>query len=570
MNRNTVGVRRTAALLMMGAFATASSAAPLCKPLGELDAFWRYSPALGPFHEVGQALIEIPDYVLKSDFPYAKKPYPREVPFADHLSMVRILGGFNDGSEEGEGDPAVRARDLARRDERGDIRYRMELLEPRLRPYLDCGYSSFTIVLDNVPWCFPEDPNAVGLGQYEPPRDPKEWHDFIVVFCRELERILGAEKANQLRFRVGTENNGLERFGGTHEEFVRHYDAAAVAVKTVLPGADFGPYNISGANLRHFPKQNVNALALAEHCRTEPNTFNGARGTPFDWVAFSRYYSPDTDVHASARGCYQIWEEFERRFPSLEFSREIHEFDVAPFGEERRGAFVSEEYGALGAALTAQMTLRLREAGIDRLFHWEMADRFRDRRARMKHLFTGHAWLLSVLERGVGGESYLLEPLFSSMHRTDHLGFLSVGDDWALFVFAAYNRKTDVDEMEEVVFQVPAEVADLRGMRRSTVVLDRETAVHDRIRDDLAAAGLLVDRFVERPDRLGGVREMGKGRPAEGLVGDKLETYHQQWIDSLTLQPLEGEAGSIRRTLEGYTLALNLAPPEVRVIWMER
>jgi hypothetical protein len=71
--------------------------------------------------------------------------------------MVKILGGFNNAK-----DPAIHERDLAWRDEQGRIQYRMDLLEPRLRPYLDSGIRSFTIVLDNVPWCFPAESEAVG------------------------------------------------------------------------------------------------------------------------------------------------------------------------------------------------------------------------------------------------------------------------------------------------------------------------------------------------------------------------------------------------------------------------
>jgi len=100
----------------------------------------------------------------------------------------------------------------------------------------------------------------------------------------------------------------------------------------------------------------------------------------------------------------------------------------------------------------------------------------------------------------------------------------------------------------------------------SFVVLNRDTAVHDQIRRDLEAAGLLADRFLARPDRLGNIREMGKGRPAEWLVGDKLPEYYKVWERSLTLKPLTDEIGAMTALPEYYEFTLNLAPPEVLVI----
>ena len=132
------------------------------KHLGRMFNFWRNSAVLGPFLEQGEGLTQIPDYLLASDFPYRKRPYSREVPFADHLSVVRLLGGYN-------GDPTG-TKDLAFRDSDGKVQYRMDLLKPRLQPYLDNGYDSLTLVLDNTPWCFPENPVAgSGLGQSAPP-----------------------------------------------------------------------------------------------------------------------------------------------------------------------------------------------------------------------------------------------------------------------------------------------------------------------------------------------------------------------------------------------------------------
>jgi hypothetical protein len=559
-------LHRGAAGLALAACVGGSTGAAFSAPvsLGKMEPYWRYSAALGPFHEGGQALETIPDYLGEGDFPYRKRPSDMEVPFCDHLSMVRILGGFSN-----EKDPDVHQRDLAYRDQEGKIRYRMELLEPRLRPYLDAGHTDLTIVLDNVPWCFPEEPKAVGLGQYMPPRDPREWHDFIQEFCHELVSIMGHENANRLRFRVGTENNGLERFGGTHEEFIRHYDASAAAVKSVLPGAQFGAFNLSGANVAAFRRDryNVNLLDLAGHTVNGTNTFTGGEAAPFDWVAFSRYYRVDTDPEDSARGCREVWEEFEKRFPKLEgVSREIHEFGIAPWGETGKGdAFVSMECGSLGTAVTAQMMLRLREAGIDRLWHWGMTDRFRDRDNKLRSLFTGHAWLLAVFEHTVGREAWLLEPESPSPQGLNALALVAEGPEDVIILVSAYQpREGVVSAPESFSFRLPDSIKGLEELRY--VAYDKSTAAHDIIRVELEQDGLLEKRFQENPTRTGGVREMGTGREAEMLVGDQLARFEQLWVDSMTLKPLPEARGQVLSSANGTILQVELTPPEVLVV----
>lgn len=551
-----------------GAAGANPSPSPAPVALGRLEPFWRYSAALGPMLESGYPLIEIPGHLLRGDFPYRKRPFPKEVPFADHLSVVRLLGGYAEGHEQGRSGPTASERDLAYRGADGKVRYRMELLRPRLQPYLDQGYTNLTLVLDNVPWCFPAKPGVGTYGQSAPPRDPKEWGEFVKTLCRELAVIMGPEAARQLRFRVGTENNGRERFNGTQEEFFRHYDFTAAAVQEVLPGAKVGPFNISGASVRGIAElANVNAFALAEHCLQQANLANGRRPTPFDWVAFSRYYRPGDDPETHARACRQVWEEFERRVPQLQgVSREIHEFGVAPFGEVAKGQFVSAEPGALGAALTCQMMWRLREAGLNRLWHWPVYDSFRGRKAELRHLFTGQAWVLSVLDYMAGGDAYLFPPLDRSPSGTKHLAAGSIQGGGALFMISACHTDLAKHAAETVRFRVPAELLRLEGRAVRFVQLTPQTAVHDRLRRDFAAAGLLEKDFVSRPDRLGTVREMGTGRAAEILAGDHWEDLEKQWGDSLTLSPLTEAIGRIESDARGHTISVRLTAPEVLVI----
>lgn len=537
--------------------------------LGKLEPFWRYSAALGPFLESGYPLVEIPDYMQRGDFPYRKRPYPLEVPFADHLSIVRLLGGCNSASGKEKAVKEAAADDLAYRDTNGKIRYRMELLRPRLQPYLDNGYTSLTLVLDNIPWCFPETPKSgSSLGQSSPPRDPVEWRDFITALCLELKNIMGPDAAKNLRFRVGTENNGTARFDGTQAQFERHYNDAAAAVQEVLPGAAFGPFNISGASVRAIDeKQNVNAFELARNCFAPGRAASPQNHVPFDWVAFSRYYRPGNDPDSSAQGCREIWNEFGRRQPLLKnVSREIHEFGIAPFGEVEKGQFASAEPGALGAALTAQMMWRLKEAGINRLWHWLLQDKFRDRSNNLQTLFTSQAWILSIMEYMVGGDTWLFSPLETPPSHAKYLMAGSFQNGGALLMISAYNTDISNHAGETVQFLLPPELLQISGKTARFVQLTRQTSIFDKIRLELETAGMLNLDFTSQSERLGSVREMVADRQGEQVIADLREDYIEQWVDSLTLKPLDPTIGKIENNATGTLVSVHLSAPEVLVI----
>lgn len=91
----------SAALALSGLVPT-SSAEMAGVPLGKLDRFWRYSAALGPYLEIGNGLMEVPKYMMSGDFPYRKRPFPKEVLFADQLSIVRPFGWLSDTECIGE------------------------------------------------------------------------------------------------------------------------------------------------------------------------------------------------------------------------------------------------------------------------------------------------------------------------------------------------------------------------------------------------------------------------------------------------------------------------------------
>lgn len=556
--RLMIHARRHLRTLVAMAIAAQPAAGEGIRPLGRLEPFWRHTATLGPYLETGHAMIEIPAGLGGSDFPYRRRPFAKEAPFADHLSVVRLLGGY-----ASHGEPQA-DRDLAFRRADGGIGYRWHLLEPRLRPALELGYD-LTLVLDNIPWCFPETPRLGGFGQCVPPKDPAEWSDFVTALCQELVAVMGPDRAGRLRFRVGTENNGLDRFDASAERYFRHYDDTAAAIRAVIPTAKVGPFNISGASVRGIDTlHNVGGFALAEHCLGT----GAASLVPVDWIAFSRYYAPGTDPSASAGGCRTIWDEFERRVPRLAgVSREIHEFGIAPFGEAAKGVFVSAEPGALGAALTCQMMLRLREAGVDRLWHWNVHDTLRDRGGRPLHLFDGDAWVMSVLEHQVGSDAHLL-PVPDSSAGTLMVAALFVTPQRAVILASGYHPDSTQHPTDSLVLSIPKDLwaADVAAAR--IVRLHRRNSVWDRIRRDLASNGLLRPEFIARPDRLGTLRQMGTGRAAELLVADHYDDYARAWNESLTLVPFETPDG-IQWTPDGLVVAVSLTAPETVAIVLD-
>ena len=130
-------------------------------------------------------------------------------------------------------------------------------------------------------------------------------------------------------------------------------------------------------------------------------------------------------------------------------------------------------------------------------------------------------------------------------------------------MISAYNKNIECHDEETVRFRVPASVLAPKGRKARFVKLTRQSAVHDRIRADLLAAGLLKPEFTQRPDRLGGVREMGIGREAEVLVDKQWDKYTRLWEESLTLKPLDETVGKMVEDKEGLSFSVRLAPPEL-------
>jgi len=563
-------------------------------PIGTMTAFWRHRPVVDRWCVGGLGFIRVPDYLCDPalSFPYRRKPAPREIPFADHVTVVRFLGGWNRNWKHGEvakGQP-VDAYDLAYRDDEGKIRYRWHLVRPRLDHYVKAGYG-LTIVLDNTPWCFRSKEGKGSYGNADPPTSFEEWGAFIEELCRQLVHLYGAETVNQWRFRMGTECQGKDRFTGTQEEFHRLYDHAAAAVKRVLPGAKFGPFNMAGS-----PKgPNVSFYALAEHCMNETNRATGKVGTPLDFAAVSVYTAPSllrailrtTNPQFKAQQKIDFWNGLGEKWPRLaDVSREVHEFGV--LGNEFRVG--GGEPGARGAAWTFHVMMTLREGGLDRLWNWGTLELIN---LGSKHrLLNGIGWVFSVLEHTVGGETYslrlTLKPVvqdvtalsddlraITAFERPEKLArpgglfvkSVAVVKEGRTFVItSAYHEDRFVTAPVDVTLKLPRGLLPTaKTPRVRYTALTRTGAAHYRIRQDLAAAGLLGAKLAAVPGLLSSVKAMG-GRPAWGYVDRNWPKYERIIRDSLTLKPFEGR---LKAAGDGQRITFRMTPPAAMVLVLD-
>lgn len=531
---------------------------------------------------------------MKSDFPYRKRPYPQEVPFADHLSVVRLLGGhddrvrdkgdkgkktetgaviFND-NPNAEINPEIHKLDLAYRDPSGQVKLRADLLRAKLKPYLDNGYQDLTLVLDATPYCFSKTPIYGAYGNAAPPDNIQEWSKFIEELAAEIEVVMGEGAANKLRFRVGTEMNGSERFAGTEEQFFEFYSQTAAAVKKILPDAQFGPFNNSGVSLRSVTQTaNVKFFSLAEHCLKHSIEPAGLKKLPLDWFAFSRYYSPgEDDPDQRTAECQEVWDAFDQRFPAYApVSREMHEFGVQTL-RPKPGQFTSSEPGAYGAALTFQIIARLKQYGIQRQWHWLLMDPFRDKANNLCHIIESQGWLYNILDHMAGGEACLVLPEKSSLpNDVKHLCLVSAQSNRTYLLMSAYHMDFAYDKPTTVEFAIRKEYFpnSLSVDRFKVLRLNRSTALHDQIRRDMEAAGQLNAGFQKDKSRIGTIREMAVNRATEKLVGEKQTYYEKLWIKSLTLQEGSAKDGSVSDGEEYVKVKVQCAPPELVVFVFE-
>ncbi len=543
------------------------------KPLGEMDGFYRNTAVLDRTLAPASMMWDIPDWMTQTDFPYTKKPYSKELPFADACTVVRLLGGWMDGSQ----DPhrANDENDLAGRDGNGNIFYRWDLLKARLDPYVEQGYE-LTLVLDNFPHCFPKAGSADSgkhFGQVTPPENIREWYDFVHAMCLEIRRLYGADLQQRLRFRMGTEMQDDRRFAGTFEEYCRVYDHAAAAVKAVFPDALFGPFNRSmpQGNFQSFGglvSGNVGLLKLADHCANGTNTATGGVGSPFDFAPRSFYYFSSQEANGRLVNIQpderlpelkRMWDAIEAVSPRYQgISKEVQEYGSHLNTE---GGIYGLDTGARGAAQNLDTIVGMKEIGADRIWHWELFEKI----GKEQTLLMSQGWLYCIFERMRGGEIFSLPVETDAERGNRHKALLSVKENEAVLVVSSWNPDRVQQQGDQLTLVVPGRMKPV-GMLSFT----EECSVFDVIRDDLKAAGLLSEKHLaHRGEPATTILTKGytsmAADPAQGkeFVSRHWKKYSALMTDSLMLKPFEGP---VETGPGGTTVQMDAANPSVTVV----
>ena len=558
-------------------------------PLGELDPFWRCHPVLGPYHMEGIWLREIPDYFFDTDFAYKKRPYEKEVMFADHLSTVRLLGGhavipgFNpvkkkagmnlDGSmKKAKFDVSDTASirilsqlDFAYRKEDGSLGFRPELIRKKLHPYTSSGYTSFTIVLDDIPWCLTSHPEVGSFGQVAPADNPEEWYATVKELCIALKDILGEENASKLRFRIGTEMNGRERFAGSEYQFLTHFDYASAAITEVLPSCELALFNISSASMDNINNNhNVGAFRVLEHTATGINRRTGKPNIvkrPF--VSCSRYYYEKDDLGQIISGIDEVWDHIEENIPGYEgMTREIHEFGALADWSARPN---TQNPDAFGNAMNLQVVINLKENGLDKLFHWNMLETVRYGEKIME-VPSSHLWGFSVLDYMQGGEAYKIVPEKAGESNITPTALLSVFENKAYLLVNSFSTDRDCGDKASLSIKIPQELIPFKIRKSSSASKNNSNSIHYQIRKDFEEAGIL-NPLLENKKYTTTVAKMSTNASKRSkLVAEHWEEYLEMWKTSLKLEKFEG---SVKTEDDMYVISLKLSAPESTVIVLE-
>lgn len=539
--------------------------------IGTMDAsFWRSVPMpdRGHFNAAPVTFPGSPQdmkFLQETDFPYQFDKYgddPNE-PYlfhADEVILVRFLGGWDQPMEQAE------PFDLAYRDDDGAIQLRRDMLKKHFAKYEESGaVDNYTVVLDNVPYCFPENAGRGPFGQVQAPADFQEWRGFIVEVCKEIKNLLGEERANKLRFRLGTEmqgssrHSGHNRFNGDQELFFSYYKTTAQAVKSVLPEAKFGPWNIAAID-QGLDAHLINYRELALYC--------AMYNLPLDFVGHSLYTVPLFGVHSPLKGVdngdwnrltnidpeekvsyyTDFWKEVKEansRYEDVPY--EIHEFGVLDNELALPSTNMDAALSSRDAANMLQIMFRLKKAGLSKCVHWGMSCRLP---GTNRHILNSNGWLLQVLDHTTGGEMWEL-PVRNhskrSISKTMAWGFFDCDNGKDYIVLSTFNSYRYIHTKEQLELEIPNHLFDLEGRTLRVATLDVNNSPQRVMRNDLAAANLLTEDYLLHPD-LPPFNHRGllpKGvtdvKAATALLKGNETKYVDFCKDSLTLKPFAGK-----------------------------
>ena len=525
--------------------------------VGELKPIWRTQPVIGRWLSSGQGLIRPPAYLFDTSFPYNKRPYEKEVLFADHLIVVRLLGGWNTDKLRGELNGS-KAADLIYRDNDGKIGYRWNLLFDRLDPYISNGYTDLTLVLDNIPWDLPASPVMGKYGQTAPPADMLVWQEFMQTLATQLVDKYGENIAAKFRFRLGTECDDLKRFSGDQEQYTQMYVATLKGIRKVLPDSQIGPCNHAGGKSK-TARNNIDFSTFY----SDVALLMGTGENIVNFFPVSTYYIQRIQggnlEYSRLRKTRNIndrfWKKISADAPVDEMpSREIHETGLLVHSSVGSKA----ELGVRGAVRYLKTLIDMYQIGVSRVAHWRTLDKVGGNPLQL--VLSGRGWVLSILEHLAGGNLYVYDD--EQIGDVSVIRYLLVKEDVSYLIVSTFGDDLSVHSLSTDVPTYLLHQHDKYSF--SEVSLTLNNSICSIIKADLAEARALKPGFA---GELSPCIELDKMMTPSGssVFSQNWDRYQKLIVESLTLKDTSNMVTQVDNQLR-YNL--NMPVPAVHVLQM--
>lgn len=466
------------------------------KYLGQCTDFWSGLPV--PLTSVSLPFQNLPDFFYEQKYITSqifkdKEPF---LPFANVVNIVRFLGGWNPEAATPYGShlglDRVRDYDLAYRKDNGTIAYRfgkeipdeLNLVRKRLDPFVKAGVPKIRIVLDNIPYCFPNQYYIGDIyGQSALPVDLCEWDCFVRALLQEILRLYGEEQVDW-SFRLATEGDDYGRFSGNLREYCKVYEIVSNAITDIMPQATFGPYNVLN-DYNHL----YEVVRFAER-----------RSLKMDYLSASIYVENEKDPDASLEWVTPNINKLQRcLLNGRKVPFEIHEFDLISLLD---GSF-QKLPGARGAAAVFHVMMNLREQGVDRIFHWGIFENIQTNK-KTYIMPESRFWLLCVLHDTEGSEVYRLPYRIRCANDENvficAIGFFDKSNKKNKIIVSAYHQDPGqewTDTLEIVIpFGIVASVPDEEKMKQLQLCNDSDWCY--QLRKDLEENHFIVEPWTEK------------------------------------------------------------------------
>jgi hypothetical protein len=351
---------------------------PATAPLAaSLDALWSSAPTIDSNLEPNRTarfFVNVSSWSGGDLLGWAPPPGSTLAsPLRTRTSAVRLLGGW--GPATPPGPPGSLAwPDVVFRDAAGTLQWRLPALFDRLDALVRGAQNALVVVLDNVPYALARGGGSLSrYGQVLGPANDTEYGAFVTTLVGTLIGRYGADEAGRWLWRIGTEPNTRPgHWNDTVPAYLSMYDAAARAVRALLPGARIGPGNFCPFS------PGVGCSDTAETIVYPILDGLVAQGSPIDFLSSSHYgawkRAPGGDPQAgydpvlAARNARDL-SALRQRHPAALAAVPLSFMEFGCLANGPAGG-INNEPGAFGAAWRLASTAAAGAYGVADFFDW--------------------------------------------------------------------------------------------------------------------------------------------------------------------------------------------------------